>query len=1009
MSDKNLRLQVVLNAVDKITRPFKNAQAGSRGLADALKESRKNLKALNDQAASIDGFRKTRSQLAITEKNLKAAREEAARLGAQFTATQRPTAAQTRLFEQARQRVSELKQSYNGLLGSVQRQRQALTDSGIDTKRLSAAQRKLGSDAQAASQALEKQSQALKRLGERQKRINALRAQYEKGMDTRNRLAGGGASLAATGVAMGAPVLAAVTGYAGMEDAMKGVAKQVGGLRDGKGNRTAQFYDMQKAIKAASEQLPMENGAVDYAALVEGGARMGVMNPADSYADQKRDLLAFASTAAKASTAFELPADELAEGLGKIAGLYKIPTRNIEQLGDALNYLDDNAMSKGSDIIDVLQRMGGVADRLDYRKAAALGSTFLSLGSAPEVAASASNAMVRELSIASMQGKTFMAGMDMLKLDPVALEKQMTTDAMGTIQHVLEKVNSLPADKRLSAMTMVFGKEFGDDAAKLASNLPELRRQLQLTAGSGARGSMQKESDINKDSVSAQWMLVKAGAANTLSGLGETLRPQLMEMMDMFKKVTGSIRRWVEENPELAGTIMKVVAVVAVVTTALGALGIALAAVMGPFILLRLGMGMLTKGRGPGSLLGGLASGLKKLVPGLANSGDGVKKLFSLFSGGEADNAVSIIEKIRAAFGSGGGEEGDDSGGVLDAFREGALGKVKEKAEEAGGALVASFRNPAQAVRTLGGHIRGLATAPFAMLGVALTRIKGALSTLGNGVLWLGRLMLANPILAVIGLIAAGALLIWQNWDTLGPKLAALWDGISTKVTAVWDAVRTYISTKWNEIVSDVQALPARFQEAGSQMIDGLMAGVSQKWEGLKNKLSSLTSYLPDWMKPDGGTPALPKATGSSPASATGFAGLYDSGGFIPSGQFGIAGENGPELVNGPARITSRRRTASLAAAAALTLGMAAAPAAARPVHPMSLPVKASSAAVAAGTGSGQPPVIMQGKYEINIHQQPGQNAQDVVDEVMRRIEAKERQAQARARSTYADRGGFDS
>ncbi len=75
---------------------------------------------------------------------------------------------------------------------------------------------------------------------------------------------------------------------------MKGVAKQVNGLRDDNGNRTKQFYDMQDAIKAASEQLPMENGAIDYAALVEGGARMGVTNQDDPYEEQKRDLLAFA-------------------------------------------------------------------------------------------------------------------------------------------------------------------------------------------------------------------------------------------------------------------------------------------------------------------------------------------------------------------------------------------------------------------------------------------------------------------------------------------------------------------------------------------------------------------------------------------------------------------------------------------------------------------------------------------------------------------------------------------
>ena len=177
------------------------------------------------------------------------------------------------------------------------------------------------------------------------------------------------------GAATLAPVAAAVKSYSSLEDAMKGVAKQVNGLRDDSGNRTPQYEEMQRAIMDASEKLPMANGAVDYAALVEGGARMGVANSDDPWQKQKADLLSFASMAAKASVAFELPADQLSESLGKIAGLYKIPTQNIEQLGDAINYLDDNAKSKGSDIIDVLQRVGGLASQLDYKQAAALGST----------------------------------------------------------------------------------------------------------------------------------------------------------------------------------------------------------------------------------------------------------------------------------------------------------------------------------------------------------------------------------------------------------------------------------------------------------------------------------------------------------------------------------------------------------------------------------------------------------------------------------------------------------
>lgn len=168
-----------------------------------------------------------------------------------------------------------------------------------------------------------------------------------------------------------------------------------------------------------------------------------------------------------------------------------------------------------------------------------------------------------------------------------------TLDMEDVVNASSSKVNALPQDKRLSAMTMLFGKEFGDDAAKLANNLPELQRQLKLTAGNDALGSMQKESDINKDSLSAQWLLVKTGAQNTFSSLGETLRQPLMDILYTVKSITGALRRWVEANPELTGTLMKVAAVVAAVTEGLGTLAVALAAVLGPLAVIRLGFSVL--------------------------------------------------------------------------------------------------------------------------------------------------------------------------------------------------------------------------------------------------------------------------------------------------------------------------------------------------------------------------------------------------------------------------------
>lgn len=960
MSDTNLRLQVILNAVDKLTRPFRSAQASSKELATAIQQSRARLKELDAQAGRIDGFRKASAQLAVTGNSLKAAREEAAKLATQFSATNRPTAAQARLLEQAKNRVNELQSKYNGLRQSVQRQRLALNEAGLDTKKLSSAQRELRQNADETRQALDRQQKSLKRLGEQQARMNAVRDQYSRRLEVRDRIAGAGATTTAAGLAMGAPVMAAVKSYASMEDAMKGVAKQVNGLRDDNGNRTKQFYDMQDAIKAASEQLPMENGAIDYAALVEGGARMGVTNQNDSYEDQKRDLLAFASTAAKAATAFELPADELAEGLGKIAQLYKVPTRNIEQLGDALNYLDDNAMSKGGDIINVLQRMGGVADRLDFRKAAALGSTFLSLGAAPEIAASASNAMVRELSIATMQSKRFMEGMDLLKLNPEEIEKQMTKDAMGTIQRVLEKVNKLPQDKRLSAMTMIFGKEFGDDAAKLANNLPELQRQLKLTSGTEANGSMQKESDINKDSLSAQWLLVKTGAQNAFSSLGETLRQPLMDIMGCVKSVTGALRRWVETNPQLAGTLMKIAAVVASVTLALGTLAIAMAAVLGPLALLRFGMKSLAiTGLGRfGPLLGRLSQAFKSFTPGLFQSGDALKKLFGLFSGNEASETVSWISRIREAL-SGGGE--DDGDGILDAFRGGVLDKVKEHAQQAGESLVSSFRNPGEAIRQLGTKIRGLASAALAPL---VTSVRGAggvirwlvmspFALLRTALMGVGSVLgaLLSPIGLVVAALAGVALVVWKYWQPISAFLGGVVEGFkaaAAPISAAFEPLQPVfqwigdkVQALWGwftDLLTPVKSTSAELQSAasmGRQFGEALAEGLSMVMhplDSLKSGVSWLLEKLGIVSKEAAKAKLPEQVTRQQPATVNrdgkvvlppggfptmGFAGMYDSGGTIPRGQFGIVGENGPEIVNGPANVTGRKRTADLARVAA--------------------------------------------------------------------------------------------
>lgn len=578
MADRNLNIRVAFSALNNMSRPVNAARQSAAALASQINQTKTSIKGLERQATSFD--RLTAANKKTTEQ-LAQAKEQARQMAAAYGPLRQRSAEQVAALNQQRAAIRQLTQQQKGEQTQLNQLRASFYSEGIA----------INSASRATEQINQRTAQYNRQLAEQQRRLDAVnqaQARYSRAKETGEKMMSGGMKTAAVGAATLAPVAAAVKSYSSLEDAMKGVAKQVNGLRDDSGNRTPQYEEMQRAIMDASEKLPMANGAVDYAALVEGGARMGVANSDDPWQKQKADLLAFASMAAKASVAFELPADQLSESLGKIAGLYKIPTQNIEQLGDAINYLDDNAKSKGSDIIDVLQRVGGLASQLDYKQAAALGSTFLTLGSPAEVAASATNAMVRELSIATVQSDKFLGALDEIGVNAEKVQKSMSVDAMGTIISVLEASKKLAPDKQVANLTQIFGKEFGDDAQKLANNLPELRRQIELTQGAAAKGSMNRESDINKASLSAQWQLTKTGAVNAFSSAGETLREPLMDIMLTVSKVVGSVRRWVEANPALVGSIMKVTAAIGALLVVVGGLMLSIGAVLGPMALVRL-------------------------------------------------------------------------------------------------------------------------------------------------------------------------------------------------------------------------------------------------------------------------------------------------------------------------------------------------------------------------------------------------------------------------------------
>jgi TP901 family phage tail tape measure protein len=744
----DLKLQVLLSAIDKATRPLKQINNGSLETARALKAARDRLKELNTQQKDVTAWRSQRAAVEQTNEALNAAQAKVKTLSQQFTATGVPTRAMAKDFRTAVREAQRLKQQHQQQSEQLQGLRSRLHDAGISTKNLSTHERQLREQISATNTSISAQGKRMAELTAQHKRAATARNAYDKGQQFAGSAAvAGGASLGVS-YAASRPIIGVVKEYVDFESAMMGVAKQVDGARDDNGKLTSTYYEFADAIKAASNEMPI--ATTEFAALVEAQARAGIQG--------KENLLTMAKVSATAAVAFDLPAEQVGEDMGRIAGLYKVPIKNIAELGDALNYLDDSTRSKGGDIIETLTRMSDVADKLDYRKAAALGSTFLSLGAAPEVAASASRAMVRELAIANMQSKTFREGMKMVNMDLNEVQGGMTTDAMGTMMAVLERIKTIDPKQRTEVATRIFGKEYGKDAAKLVNNLDELRRQLKLVDDTAANGSMQKEMDIRADAIEGRWQVLQNKLFNTKSGAGETMRATMVDVMDALGGVLDKVNGWVKANPVLTASLLKIVASVAVLSAVFGGLALTLAGILGPFLMLRFGLAMF---------------GIK--LPGII----GIFKVF---------------------------------GTVLRAL---------------GGILIGPL---VTALRTVGIALWGLSANPIVLV-----------------------------IAAVVAALAAGAYLIYTNWDAVKNYFANAWTeikaGFSGGVGGIVNTLANFspiglIYQAFAGVLSYLGVdLPSRFTEFGNMIVNGLVNGLMAGLGSVKTAISSIGDASIGWFK----------------------------------------------------------------------------------------------------------------------------------------------------------------
>ncbi len=307
-----------------------------------------------------------------------------------------------------------------------------------------------------------------------------------------------------------------------------------------------QYKEMSAALVEMSTRIPM--AAEGLGEIMAAAAQAGIA---------KEDLVAFTEDAAKMGVAFGISAQEAGDAMAGLRSIFDISQNQVVSLGDAVNHLSNNMNATASDILNFLNRAGGIGRQagMSAQQIAALGSTFIDLKTPPETASRAVASLIMKLTTASTAGKDAQTAFESLGLTGAGMEKAFKKDASGAITAFLDAVNK--SKDPIGALKAIVGEGFADDIAKLASGNEKLKKALEMVGvESQYAGSMLEEYETRAKTVeNAQQILNNRLEAMKLR-LGNVALPIYGKLVSFL----GLIALWLGKLPEPAYQVIAAVA-----------------------------------------------------------------------------------------------------------------------------------------------------------------------------------------------------------------------------------------------------------------------------------------------------------------------------------------------------------------------------------------------------------------------------------------------------------------
>lgn len=941
---KNLRLQVVLSALDKVSGPLRRIRDGAGGTGQELKVLRDRLKGLEGQQKTIGEFRQLSRGLNETRSAMGQAQERVRSLAQEMRSTETPTAAMRREFNAAVRTSKNLSQQHDQQRLKLNEVRTALGSAGISTRNLGQSERQLRSDITSTNQQIEAQRQQLARLAEQTRKVGAAREKMERTRAFAGRLAIAGAASSAAGYGI-------LRGGSGLlRDGIEfdtGMSKVQALTRlDGDSEQLQQLREQARELGATTMFTAMEALSGQSFLAMAGFTPQAILDAMPGVLDLAKagdtDIGQTADIASNILSGFNLEATEMARVGDVLTNAFTRSNTTLESLGETMKYAAPNAAAFGQDIESIAAAAGilGSSAMGGSMGGTAMRAILSRLAAPPKAAASALEELGIEVSDA--QGNM--------------------RDFPELLQEIYERTKDLGNAHRGGLLKDIAGQEAGSALTVLVNAAGTGSLQEFVKSNREAQNESARTSKVMGDNLAGDLDQLASAWADIKLTISETISGPLRELTQTLTGIIGKVGAWAKRNPELVGTLVKMAGIVGVLAAGFGAVSMAIAAVLVPFASLRFATTVL------GIRMGGLFRMLRTALPvvlGVIRSVGVALMANPVLAAIAAIAAAAMLiyiywEPIKEWFGR-------LWSAVKEAFDGGILSVSRLLFDWSPAGLIYNNWSP----------ITGWFSSAWSSVKESFSEHTSSIARL---------LFDWSP---------AG--LVYNNWSAISEWFGGVWEsikgafdgGIANVATLLlnWSPmglVYRVIMTGLNSLGAE---LPERFSEFGSMLMQGLVNGIKNMAGSVKDSIVGMGSNVVGWFKD--------KLDIRSPSRV--FIGFGEN---ISEGA-GLGIQRGERM----AMQSLRHLTAAIAAAGVMApVGASASQQTDDRLFDMPRLTIDTRAPVSA-VRRAAPAAIQGDTIEINIHPVPGMDPQAIARAVREELDRRDRERGARARSAMSDYG----